>query len=358
MIYNPKLSGGTERYDTADADIKAILDSHNVDNLIAVLARLGPLKMEIVDREFPSHPDNIKGTTLQQLIKGKTQGNSALQDGLLGLSHGPLKSDVIKVHDAMIIGSSTKDSILHEITLELTPRESNLLAYVYHKIYKAKLWQRIREAESGDSKELLQAVFDPRRQLLPASNTTDAMQLTIDDVQSLNRISASHSQKEKRHMFISILTGRTRPHLARISKMYQEKYGKSLSQLVQSQLEGDYRSALLFVAQGINTSPKYPPDLDPRALRDARRLEETMAGVGINKDILAMRVLRAHWSRERMDSLIEAFPHVNEKHLQLRDRVTGKGEKGMLGKLRIGNYGQAVNEFKFLILVLISEFEG
>jgi hypothetical protein len=51
---------------------------------------------------------------------------------------------------------------------------------------------------------------------------------------------------------------------------------------------GDYRSALLFIVSGCDEDPRHP-EIDPQAIRDAKRIEETMVGMGTNKELLAMR---------------------------------------------------------------------
>ncbi|KAJ7707828.1 hypothetical protein B0H14DRAFT_3643515, partial [Mycena olivaceomarginata] len=117
--------------------------------------------------------------------------------------------------------------------------------------------------------------------------------------------------------FFTILTGRTHAHLVDICRVYSTKHKErhnrnSLSKDVNSEFSGHYRTALLYIIAGAEAVDKqldrvvdvYPmPDL--RAFRDANLLHAA-TGWGTN-DLLVMRMLRAHWSRERMDTIKAAY---------------------------------------------------
>ncbi|KAF8185888.1 hypothetical protein K438DRAFT_2019965 [Mycena galopus ATCC 62051] len=355
MIRNPKSSSAVQKYPALDSDIEAIFacsksnsksaskaDSR-ITTLITILTQLSPLKMEVVAHEFPSHPSNRKGITLQQFIENETSGD--VQTCLLGLILGPVKYDAIKVQYA-IKSVAVKLTILNEILLELTPQESTLLGYVYQQMYKARLmWPR--PDMHHENLRLFRTIVHPQRRHIPDQNY-DALRLAMDDVQTLHTMHRlqDHIPKvrfiphvgsrfpsfylyelaqQREKIFTEMLTGRTHQHLNLVCSMYLEKHNKPMSQVIRSSFEGDYRTALLFIIAGCDPNTEHP-ELDPRGIRDAKRIDETMAGIGMNKELLTMRVLRAHWSRPQMDGIIAAFPLYNDKHLELSDRV--KAEKG------------------------------
>ncbi|KAJ7352123.1 hypothetical protein DFH08DRAFT_79388 [Mycena albidolilacea] len=355
MIHNPKFSGGQlQRYTAIDADIDAILACSKSNSksrpkgadsriaaLIKTLTQLGPLKMEVVVQEFHTHPNNQKGSILRQFIEDETTGD--VQGALFGLIRGPLKYDASRVHYA-IKSLPIKEKILHEIFLELTPQELSLLAYVYQQMHKTQMLAHWHKHDVSDENwRLYKAVMHPQRRVLPTQAQNYDARLLMDDVQALHKMQ-EYTSKEKEKAFTEIFTGRTREHLIQVCRTYREKHNKAMSQVIRSSFLGDYRSALLFIVAGCDEDPRHP-ETDPQAIRDAKRIEETMVGMGTNKELLAMRVLRAHWSRSRMDRVIAAFPLCNEKHLQLADRV--KGEKG--GVLST----QGFQDFKLLISALL-----
>ncbi|KAJ7230850.1 hypothetical protein B0H12DRAFT_1147291 [Mycena haematopus] len=352
MIHNPKSSDGLQKYGTIDADIEAILNcskssfkseaDSRITALVTALTQLGSLKMEVIVQEFPVHPRNHKGLTLRQFIENETKGD--VQAGLFGLILGPLKYDVNRVQYA-ISSLPVKEHILVEILLELTPQESRLLAHVYHQIYKTPLMAHRLEVH-GENWRLFKATLHPQRRLL-ADQTYDNLRRTLEDVKALHRMQDHRPkpEQEKERIFTEIFTGRTRQHLSQVCHTYLEKHNKPMAQVIRSSFMGDYRTALLFVVAGCEPDLRRP-ELPPQAIRDAKRIDETMAGVSTNKELLTMRVLRAHWSPRRMEQIIAAFPLYNEKHLQLSDRV--KAEKGGIVST------QGFKDFKFFILALIS----
>ncbi|KAJ6481906.1 hypothetical protein C8R45DRAFT_1003404 [Mycena sanguinolenta] len=351
MVHNPKSSDGLQKYATLDADIEAILNcsksngskaESRINALVVTLAQLGSLKMEVVSNEFPSHRRNHKGITLRQFIEDETSGD--VQAGLLGLILGPVKYDVDRIHYA-IVGLPVKEDILNDILLELTPQEARLLAHVYHQTYKNPLLAHRIEIDD-ENWRLFKAILHPNRRLLE-DQPYDNLRLTLEDVQSIHKMQDYRPKPErtKELAFTEVFAHRTRKHIIQVCSTYLEKHDKSMSQVIRRTFLGNYCSALLFIAAGCQPDPKHP-ELDPQAIRDAKRIEDTMAGIGTNRKMLIMRVLRAHWSRRRMDEIIAAFPLCNDKHLQLADRI--KGEKGGIMN------SQGFKDFKFLVLTLIS----
>ncbi|KAJ7431474.1 hypothetical protein B0H11DRAFT_2130377 [Mycena galericulata] len=312
-IHNPKFSGGLHKYQGIDVDVTDIVKHSNTKDLINVLARMGPLKMEVVAQEFPSNTP--KNESLYDFVKRKTSGD--IQRGLLGLILGPLKYDVDRIHDA-ITGAGTKEDTLNEIILSLTPQDLSLLTHLYQQKYGKALLQDIHGEfnMSGDVKKLFDKVLDPNRRLLPDSSTPDGTRLVMDDVETLYK-SGQGRVGTKESKFYEILTGRTHYHLIQVCRVYLEKHKKSLSHVIHSEFSGDDRKALLSIVMRSDPDLKHL-DVDPAALRDARLLEETMAGLGTREALLVMRLLRAHWSRPRMDGINAAYLRIYQKTLQKR----------------------------------------
>ncbi|KAF7366338.1 Annexin A4 [Mycena sanguinolenta] len=351
MVYNPKSSERLQKYATLDADIEAILNcskssgskaDSRVNALVVTLAQLGALKLEVVAHEFPLHPRNHKHIPLQHFIEDEISGD--VQAGLIGLILGPVKYDADRINYA-IKALPVKEDILRDIFLDLTPQEARLLAYVYHQTYKTPLLAHRIEIHDEDWR-LFKAIIHPNRRLLE-DQVYDNLRLTLEDVQSIYKAQDYRPKPErtKEVAFTEVFAYRTRQHIGQVCSTYQEKHKKSMSQVIRSTFSGNYRSALLSIAASYEPDPKHP-ELDPRAIRDAKRIAYTMAGIGTNKEMLLMRVLRAHWSHRRMDEIIAAFPLCNDKRVQLVDRV--KGEKGGIMS------GQGFKDFKFLVLTLIS----
>jgi len=326
--------------------------------LIEILTRLGPLKMEVLAHDFPQN--NQKGETLYRLVERKT--TRYVEAGLLGLVQGPIRYDADRVKDA-IQGMGTKESLLDELLLDLTPSDVNLLAYVYEQKYKVSLLKAVQDDLSGNVRKLFTQLLDPKRILRPyfppyvppppgapapggtpapgtpgatpaagANTNTNSgkpgeqpkpeekpdnpQELLEADVSKLYSSGKGRVGTNEEAIY-KILTGRTHEHLIQICRHYHEKNKKLLSHDLKGEFSGHDLKALLYIVSGGEVNLRYP-ELDPAVVRDANLLEETMAGMGTNDTLLVMRILRAHWSRRRMDAISAAYLRIHEKTLTRR----------------------------------------
>ncbi|KAJ7720663.1 hypothetical protein DFH07DRAFT_858376 [Mycena maculata] len=317
MIHNPNFPGGLQIYETLDADIKSILNNSDTETWINNLTRLDPLKMEVIVQQFPSYNRN---EALDHFIKHRPTLNSDVRDGLRRLILGPLKYDVDMVHAAI---KGNEKNILNEIILDLSPEELHLLEAVYQKqLNSSKSLPKSVEhfLDGGDVKKLFKIIFDVERPILPNVTTPDARQLVAEDVHSLYKSGEGRLGTDE-DKFHQILAGRTPCHLTEICRAYHNKdthtRKKPLSEVIKKEFSGDDKHALLFIVRGAEPDPTHP-DLDPRAIRDARLLEETMVGMGTREKPLVMRLVRAHWSRARMEGIKAAYVRIYGKTLLKR----------------------------------------
>ncbi|KAJ6458126.1 hypothetical protein C8R47DRAFT_165343 [Mycena vitilis] len=107
--------------------------------LIDCLVGLGPLKLELVARDFRSPK---RQETLHKFLERKTSGS--FETCLLGLVLGPIKYDADRLKVA-IKGAGTDETVLNEILLDLTPEDVALLACVYKQRYAKSLLQAVQE---------------------------------------------------------------------------------------------------------------------------------------------------------------------------------------------------------------------
>ncbi|KAJ7664118.1 hypothetical protein B0H17DRAFT_1092339 [Mycena rosella] len=289
VIHNPRLTAPSmegyypqgEQDKQLEADIADITKAGSSEKkLIQVLTRLGPLKMEIVASRF-------KGTGLANLVGAKTSGY--VEKGLLGLVLGPLQYDVELVHDA-VKGMGTNEQILNEVILDLTPQEK----YSTEPELSARVRQDLTGMLGGSTSVslLFEKALDPTRRFLPNA--------TVDETLHLKK------EEHECDRFYEVLTGRHHEHL--ILVLWR------------------WLNSLMWIVRGAEENARYkkkqkntpPEETDPRIMRDTEMLEETMAGMGTKDSLLLMRVLRAHWSRPRMDSISKAYLHMYEKKLEKR----------------------------------------
>ncbi|KAJ7896660.1 hypothetical protein B0H14DRAFT_3425449 [Mycena olivaceomarginata] len=339
-VHNPLYEGGITvwQYGTKEVNNDCNrIENASVGQLISILTSLGPLKLGLVARDFRS----AKGETLDQFVKNKTSGD--VEAGILGLVLGPIAYDARRVKDA-----GRNDSLLVELLLDLSRTDINLLGYVYERNNGTPLKGGVYES-IFDPNPILRPYFPPPASLPPPTTTTPdtswsnmtrppapAPMKGNDPVQLLEQDVATLLQSG--HAFFTILTGRTHAHLVDICRVYPTKHKdrhnrNSLSKDVNSEFSGHDRTALLYIIAGAEAVDKQLdrvvdvyPTLDLRAFRDANLLHAA-TGWGTN-DLLVMRILRAHWSHERMDAIKAAYLTLYGEKLEKRvkDKNHGKFE--------------------------------
>ncbi|KAF7309627.1 Annexin A4 [Mycena indigotica] len=344
IIHNPRFSGGLNVVGYTKDQIKYDIDQivkagGDEKKLVDILTGLGPLKMEVLVHEFPQHND--KGETLYRRVERKTTGN--VEKALLGLIQGPLKYDADLVKDA-IRGFGTNESLLNEAILDHSPADIATLDYIYLQKYKKHLSKEVADDLSGNVLKLFKFVTDPSREKLPAANATaeQRQKLLEEDVEALYKAGTGRvgTNEDK---FYRILTCRTQDHLVAVCTHYKAKHRKSLSTVIASEFgtSNHDAKALLFIVQGAEVSEKpHLAAVSPLAIRDAILLEETMKGFGTNNSLLITRVLRAHWSRPRMEATKQGYQRVYDKQLtrRVKGETSGVFEHLLLRLIGEGHY--------------------
>nr|GAT42933.1 annexin A4 [Mycena chlorophos] len=322
IIHNPKYSGGLAvvgyTKDQIVHDINRINKAAGDEKkLSAILVELGPLKMDVVAQEFPNH--NNKNESLAQHVVRKTSGH--VEKTLLGLIEGPLRYDVELVRSS-IAGLGTNESLLNEAILDHTPTDIALLDYVYRQKFNKSLAHAVSSDLSGNVAKLFKFVTDPNRELLPAPNTSpeELQKLLDNDVDDLYNSGPGRIGTNEEKIY-KISTHRTHEHLTNLCTRYKQKHRKPVSEMIRDEFGSSNHDAkaLLFIVNGAEISHHaHLANVAPLALRDAESLEDTMKGLGTKNTLLIMRVLRAQWSRGRMEATKQAYYRIYEKSLARR----------------------------------------
>ncbi|KAJ7664089.1 hypothetical protein B0H17DRAFT_1092292 [Mycena rosella] len=231
----------------------------------------------------------------------------------MGLVLGPLQYDATQVYDA-IAGAGTKEKLLNEIVLGLSPSDVALLAVMYRQKYNKVLSDHVTGDLKGDTKKLFALQLAPGRSFATASDVSA-------DANSLHKAGDGKFMGKDEDTIFAILMERPYAHLKQVSLRYREQHKKSLADAVESKFRGDAEDALVWLVRGFETHRKHP-HLDPASVREAEMLEQTMKGMGTKDELLLMRLLRAHWSRGRMADVCAAYKGVYGKALS--DRVKGE----------------------------------
>jgi len=230
---------------------------------------------------------------------------------LRALAIGPLAHDVELLNQALA-GLGTNEMLLTELLLNREQEELNMLIEAYKARYSRHLVDDVKSNLSGKLERLFVMALNLQR--APDSMVVDRTQVSID----VDRLIDAAKGKEA-GPFIEIFVLRNRPHLAAVITAYGQRH-KSLSKVVKKTFSGALEDALLYILHGLKAKR------DGQGVwRDAKLLEQTMAGLGTRNAALVYRVLRAHWDRARFARVQKAYRVRYGRTLEARIRGDTSG---------------------------------
>jgi annexin A7/11 len=270
--------------------------------LIQVLSQVpDPQHMEKLRRTY----DDQHRRSLLKDLESETRG--WFEAGLLALARGPLQQDAYCV-DKAIRGIGTKETLLDDVLLGRSNADMRAIKACYQQIYGKDMAKEIKEDLSMKTERLYEYVLEARR----AEESTPCLPHEIE--QQTDRFQqATEGTKlgTNQDVVSQILASSSDGQIRAINQRYQEKYRKTLDDVIKSEFSGHMEHALrLMVRRAVD-----------RVKADAEDLEATMKGPGTKDELLVNRLVRIHWNREHLRQVNVAYHHFF--HKKLVDRVRG-----------------------------------
>ncbi|KAK1090693.1 hypothetical protein LTR48_007801, partial [Friedmanniomyces endolithicus] len=155
-----------------------------------------------------------------------------------------------------------------------------------------------------------------------AEESTPVIPQQIDaDVQEIYRATEGRAGADQMQV-CSILTARSNGQLRAIAQAYQQRYHRSLQEVIRKEFSGHMEQALCFIVGAAEDPAKHDADL----------LENAMKGLGTNDKALIRRIVMIHWSPDRLQQCKAAYKHFYKQDLahRIRGETSGDYEKLML----------------------------
>ncbi|KAF2745438.1 Annexin [Sporormia fimetaria CBS 119925] len=323
----PSLGYGPEQNEDRNvtADIEALYKAMkgfgtNEKKLIEVLPRQDPIQMANIRRKYQEryHESLIKR------LEDETSGD--FEEALVEIARGPLLADVHAIKKA-VKGMGTNEDMLDDVLVGRSNADIAAIKAEYRREHGFPLESDVERDLSGATKQLYTMIMAAKRNedsdpVNPQQidSDVDALQSAFGNFMTKNSVKACE-----------ILTSRNDAQIRAISKRFSEKYGEPFEKTIKKTFDGHMeRVLLLLVARAEN-----------RAMSDAERLEEAMAGVGTKDTLLIQRVVRAHWDRNHMRQVINSFqqlPKQKEKDLvkRIEGETRGDYEKILVACVKVG----------------------
>ncbi|KAK3323660.1 annexin-like protein [Cercophora scortea] len=286
--------------------------------LIRVLATKDPLQMATIrDAYARLHRRNLEAD-----IKSETGG--WLETGLIALVRGPLEHDVHLLRESMS-GPGTKEKVLNDVLLGRSNADLNAIKSTYQRLFRQRLEDAVRGDLSMKTERHFMIVLSAQR----AEDAAPVVKAEIDrDVNDLYNATEGKVGTDEIKV-CSILSTRNDNQIRAIAFEYQQKYARSLEDVIRREFSGHMEDALLFqLRHGLD---KY--------MHQAQLLEDAMAGMGTKDHLLVNRVVRFHWDRTNMANVRAAYE--KRYRTNLANRIKGE-TSGDYERLLLGCIGERV----------------
>lgn len=279
--------------------------------LIRTLASKDPHQVEALKASFQRQFNR----NLINDIEKETSGD--LEYGLMAVARGPLLNDVHTLRDALK-GAGTNEALLNDVLLSRSNADIQAIKGAYHSTFSRRLENDLKSDLSGKTERHFMMVIG-------ATRAEDAAPVVPQQVEQdvLEIYKATEGRMGTDELLIcSIFTSRNDNQLRAIAQAYQQRYSKSLEQVIRSEFSGHMEDALLYQLR--HASDKY--------MHAATLLEATMAGAGTRDKLLASRVVRYHWDRNALNNIRGAYSQRFGKDLarRIKGETSGDFERFLL----------------------------
>jgi annexin A7/11 len=250
--------------------------------LIAILSNKDPIQINTIRTQYDQRLMRNMVTDLEK------ETSSYFREGLMEIARGPLVSDCYTLFNAMK-GMGTKEAMLDDVLVGRSNADINAIKQEYQRLFKKSLEGDLRSDLSAATEQMYMMITSARRAEDSAPVIPQEIEQAVTDLQTGigNTLSKNPAQ------VCQILTSKNDAQLRAIATSYQQRFHKDLAGVLKSAFSGHMEDALLLLLARAQN----------RALAEAVRLEESMAGMGTKDQLLVQRVVRCHWDRNFMSAV-------------------------------------------------------
>lgn len=191
--------------------------------LIRTIASKDPHQIEALKASFQRQFNR----DLVRDIEKETSGN--LEYGLMAVARGPLLNDVHTLRDALK-GMGTNEALLNDVLLSRSNADIQAIKSAYSKTFARRLEDDVKSDLSGKTERHFLMVLAATR----AEDAAPVVPQQIDqDVLEIYKATEGRMGTDEL-LICSIFTSRNDNQLRAIAHAYQQRYSKSLEQVIKS----------------------------------------------------------------------------------------------------------------------------
>lgn len=279
--------------------------------LISILSNKDPLQIAVLRQAFyQAHKRDLLSD-----IASETSGY--FEETLLAIARGPLLQDCYVLRKAME-GAGTSEEALNDVLLSRSNADMAAIKAQYQRTYRRDLETDLKsDLSMKTERHFLMVVAGTRAE---SSAPVIPQQIESDVLEIYKATEGKLGTDEL--LICQIFSSRNDAQIGAIARSYEQKYRKSLEAVIKEEFSGHMERALLHQLRSGTD----------RVMRDAKLLEDAMAGMGTKEQLLLNRVVRMHWDRNHMQQVKAAYRHRYHKDLgsRIKSETSGDFEKVLL----------------------------
>ncbi len=279
--------------------------------LIRTLAHIPAVEIPCLKSTYATIEPKEK-RTLEHDIKSETSGR--FEDCLVSILRGPLENDIEALHGALHVKrGGTHESRLDDVLIGRSNADIHAIKQAYQARFHRSLETDVRNDLSMKTERLFMMILAGTRQEDSAPVLAESVKA---DVAALHHATEGRVGTDELAV-CAILSNRSDAQIRAIAHEYKngQQHG-DLEMIIKKEFAGHMEQALVqMVRCGVD-----------RAMRDAKRLEDCMEGMGTSDTRLIVVVTALHWDRQHMAQVKGAYRHAYGKELAQRIRGDTSGD--------------------------------
>jgi len=281
------------------------------DKIINVVAFRSSAQLMQVEKKFTTMYGDKLSNWLEKELKGK------LEKVVLGRFFGPRGYQAMILRHAMA-GAGTDEEALIDVICTKNKHEMEMVRRAYGALYQRDLIKDLQSECSGDFKRIMVSLASAGRDTKPVDED-----LAKEDANDLYDAGQGKWGTDE-GTFNRIFAGRSFPQLRATMKAYKKKTGEDMDEVIEKEMGGDLKKALLTLVRYIQDPITYYSEV----------LYRSMKGVGTDDN----RLIRTILSRCEIDlgEIKERFEKLHQKTLDraIKKETSGDYEKILLALVR------------------------
>ncbi|KAK4054957.1 hypothetical protein OIO90_003298 [Microbotryomycetes sp. JL221] len=287
------------------------------DKINGVLVPMPAVRLPVLRYAYKSK----EGKDLEKLLEKELKGNH--ERVILNLLRGPLGADLHNIFEACD-GVGTHEDMLTELLVGRPPLAIELVKAAFQKRYNKSLEKTVLDELSFKTKSAMQVVLLGDWQDMPNHGRTIEFengiqpgfgmtpqvnhQMIQDDLLVLSKSIRPLIPDLEQQPVSAILFARSPVHLQALQQAYLQSKRVPLTRHIKQLVDGHLKDMYLLA---LNSAKKDTTGI----WRDAKMLNKAMAGIGTRDEMLTIRLIRAHWDRNRFQQVKHAFKQKTGKDL-------------------------------------------